>query len=389
MAKDAKVGLLLGLVFIVAIAVVLRGVHRATHKAIDESLIISKDGNSGSEDIVEPTELSSQADNLSRGADDSSNTIPDTLAANQNGTGSNSAVNTLSDGTMGTSIVQGSDLVAHAGTNPNIAQTSNGYAGNSPDNTSNSRYVGANDTSQYNNNGEIRYNQALPGQSNTQNQIRVTPPSGQLERAVNNVRVPLLNGGDSGLASGRFVATGSGARNGGLVSNTDRTNSLRSSYKIYIVRDGDNLSKIALKVYGAVAGKRWVNVKRIYKANGKALKSMDDIYVGQRLRIPALPGSTNKTAAIRSGSEHSVNLGNRLPVDTHRVVSRTATGRVSGVSGKKYRIYVVKEGDTPWGIAQKQLGNGARFTDIGLPQGGHVTKHTTIFPGMRLRIPLR
>ena len=42
-SKEAKLGLLLGLVFIVAIAVVLRGVHKNRGELLDEKLAINGD----------------------------------------------------------------------------------------------------------------------------------------------------------------------------------------------------------------------------------------------------------------------------------------------------------------------------------------------------------
>ncbi|MHC4204315.1 MAG: LysM peptidoglycan-binding domain-containing protein [Planctomycetota bacterium] len=58
--------------------------------------------------------------------------------------------------------------------------------------------------------------------------------------------------------------------------------------KVYIVCKGDNLADIAKKFYGPEEGNRRANVKRIFEANNKSLKSPDKIYPGQKLIIPSL-----------------------------------------------------------------------------------------------------
>ena len=66
-----------------------------------------------------------------------------------------------------------------------------------------------------------------------------------------------------------------------------------SAYTTYTVQKGDNLEKIAAKVYGN--GNKW---RRIYKANQDHLKSPNKIYVGQKLKIP--PVEKEEAAPIYS-----------------------------------------------------------------------------------------
>jgi nucleoid-associated protein YgaU len=62
----------------------------------------------------------------------------------------------------------------------------------------------------------------------------------------------------------------------------------------YTVQDGDgNLSNIAKKFYGEVEGNKLANINRIFEANRRILKSADEIFVGQKLLIPPLPASTS------------------------------------------------------------------------------------------------
>jgi len=60
---------------------------------------------------------------------------------------------------------------------------------------------------------------------------------------------------------------------------------------IYEVQNGDVLATVAKKVYGSVEGNRLVNIRRIYQANALVLNSPDEIFVGQKLVIPPLPNA--------------------------------------------------------------------------------------------------
>ncbi len=52
----------------------------------------------------------------------------------------------------------------------------------------------------------------------------------------------------------------------------------------YVVRPGDSLSRISQRIYGSARHARF-----IYDANRDKLRSMDDISVGQLLKLPPLP----------------------------------------------------------------------------------------------------
>lgn len=51
---------------------------------------------------------------------------------------------------------------------------------------------------------------------------------------------------------------------------------------------------------------------------------------------------------------------------------------------KPQRTYTVKSGDTLWGIAKKELGSGARYTEIVKLNG---LKTNTIYSGQVLKLP--
>jgi nucleoid-associated protein YgaU len=52
----------------------------------------------------------------------------------------------------------------------------------------------------------------------------------------------------------------------------------------YVVRPGDSLSRISQRIYGSAQHARF-----IFENNRNVLKSMDDISIGQLLRLPPLP----------------------------------------------------------------------------------------------------
>lgn len=130
--------------------------------------------------------------------------------------------------------------------------------------------------------------------------------------------------------------------------------------KVYVVKDGDSLAKIAQKLYGMEIGNKTINVKRIFEANRKLLKSPDDIKIGQKLIIPLLNDEAKKRVSSSGLFERILSIGKTSP-------SKTKTPprpRPKPTTAKNTKYYVVKEGDSLWKIADKQLGNKERFREI-------------------------
>jgi nucleoid-associated protein YgaU len=84
------------------------------------------------------------------------------------------------------------------------------------------------------------------------------------------------------------------------VRNEQTTRPAAAQSKTYVVKSGDSLASIAVKCYGAKEGNRKVNIDRIFNANKNVLKSSDEIYEGQKLVIPSLPASTTEIASSTS-----------------------------------------------------------------------------------------
>lgn len=127
--------------------------------------------------------------------------------------------------------------------------------------------------------------------------------------------------------------------------------------KFYTVKSGDSLSLIAQKFYDSG------NVQTGMKIIGKAskLKSYDDIYVGQKLVIPAI---------------------NQPKTVTQKIVEV-----IKPTTSQSHTVYVVVEGDSLWGIAAEKLGNGARHKQIS--ELNNLSAGDFIKAGMKLKIPTK
>lgn len=150
------------------------------------------------------------------------------------------------------------------------------------------------------------------------------------------------------------------------------------SPKVYVVREGDSLAEIALKLYGAQEGNRHVNVTRIFQANRKLLKSPDEVYPGQRLTIPPLSASQPEPESI-----FPTNLFEKVKSIGQK---RTVSDRKPQV---RSRVHVVREGDSLWQIAADKLGDGSRYNEIAELNGDVIDDEDTLAVGMRLKLPAR
>ena len=140
--------------------------------------------------------------------------------------------------------------------------------------------------------------------------------------------------------------------------------------KIYVVSEGDSLSVIASKVYGS-GGNEEKKVARIFKANRKFLRSVDEIYIGQRLVIPSLSGSISTR-----GKASSI-----LASSTVEKIESAAKNT------KGAELYFVQENDSLWAIAAKQLGDGSRYTEIAKLNADILDDQDSLVVGMCLKLP--
>ena len=148
--------------------------------------------------------------------------------------------------------------------------------------------------------------------------------------------------------------------------------------KIYTVSEGDTLAEIAKKFYGPEKGNKRANVAKIFEANRKLLKAIDEIYVGQKLIIPSMaasgPGKSSSTSFASSILEKVKSIGRKR-------VSIPANKEPQG------KQYVVRDGDNLWRIAEKQLGDGSRYEEISKLNTNILKDEDSLVVGMLLIVP--
>ena len=76
----------------------------------------------------------------------------------------------------------------------------------------------------------------------------------------------------------------------------------------------------------------------------------------------------------------------RLPADTQTPSDPAPDAPPESDPESTYREYTVQRGDSLWGIAAEQLGDGSRYTEIMELNG---LNSTEIHPGMQLKLPVQ
>jgi nucleoid-associated protein YgaU len=149
----------------------------------------------------------------------------------------------------------------------------------------------------------------------------------------------------------------------------------------YVVKDGDSLSEIAAKFYGADKTNMHINVKRIFDANRKDMDSVDEIFVGQKLVIPALGGMQKASVSSEKKAPSQGSLLSRLLPKKPDFSSKSSQS-----AGK---VHVVGEGESLWVIAAKELGDGKRYVEIIEMNTDILDDEDMLVVGSRLRLPGR
>lgn len=187
----------------------------------------------------------------------------------------------------------------------------------------------------------------------------------------------------------RFVNENPVAGGGGNGSSDNETPV--SADKFYVVKSGDNLGRIAIKVYGKEIGNKQATVDLIFQANSSVLDSPDDISIDQKLIMPLLGG--DKKQSVKKGRATVRKSGN----SNEDVLLKTgfferAGGAFKDVFSKKNKsssltVYIVKDGDSLWDIAAKRLGNGSRYREIIKLNSSILKGAEDLSPDMKLEIP--
>ena len=155
--------------------------------------------------------------------------------------------------------------------------------------------------------------------------------------------------------------------------------------EIYVIQAGDNLAKIAQKFYGTERGNKTLNVKRIFEANRRLLKSPNDISVGQKLIIPLLK---DEAESVFTGGTGGLFEKIKSTLSGTRSSTKTpAKSRPKPPAARPTTNYIVRAGDSVWRIAEKQLGDKERFREIIKLNALEDEDYLTV--GQRLLIPVR
>jgi len=171
--------------------------------------------------------------------------------------------------------------------------------------------------------------------------------------------------------------------------------------RTYTVVEGDTLASVAKKAYGPEEGNRIINNQRIFEANRNILKTANDIVPGQELVIPppAKPKPKPEAVMPKTLFEKVEAIGKRqVPAPdraeaARQTPSKTESAKPSAARKEpaktttSERWYVVQDGDNLWKIASIQLGKGTRHEEIAKLNADILKGDIKVNPGMRLRLP--
>jgi nucleoid-associated protein YgaU len=128
----------------------------------------------------------------------------------------------------------------------------------------------------------------------------------------------------------------------------------------YVVQAGDNLTRIARKIYGAGKDRQY---KRIFEANRGAMRSESDLSIGQELIIPPLPAPAAASSAPLDGPSGRLADAPADRAGQGRYVTATMddlSGTLARMGGRAAppaagRSYVVQRGDRLITIARRMM----------------------------------
>ncbi len=154
----------------------------------------------------------------------------------------------------------------------------------------------------------------------------------------------------------------------------------------YVVQPGDTLTTIAKRTCGHCGPSA---IDSICTANAKTLKNRNSLVVGQKLIIPK-PAGRVITASGEAETAPNAGLASAVPskADAKKSASSKSKGaKTVAVAAGATRTYRVKAKDTLSRIAKEQLGDAKRYREIVELNRGVLGDHNRIRPGMKLKLP--
>ncbi len=176
-----------------------------------------------------------------------------------------------------------------------------------------------------------------------------------------------------------------------------------ASLKEYVVQRGDTLWKIAKDEYKS---SKTAVVEHIVQANAKIIKDKDSLVVGQKLVLPQLPSDLFEpveSVNVSGSGERLVRMDERLqgtsatndrraPLDFKPATkegdkpkNETVSATADSSAKPAHQEYVVQPRDTFTNIAEKQLGSKKYWTEIKKLNPG--VDPTRMVPGTKIKLP--
>lgn len=146
--------------------------------------------------------------------------------------------------------------------------------------------------------------------------------------------------------------------------------------RIHVIQGGETLARIAQKYYGKEEGNRHLVIQKLYQANSKVLTSPDKVQVGDKLTVPSLSELLGTTPVKTPDASQG------LLTKFSEVLQRADKN-----DQKQLSEYIVKKGDSLWGIAEQTLGDGKRHSEILKVNQDQIKSASDLKAGMHLKIP--
>jgi nucleoid-associated protein YgaU len=213
--------------------------------------------------------------------------------------------------------------------------------------------------------------------------VVIVPPAAQNNEPVNSGNAGNLDPRDprqqqlaqlAGQHGEELVPVGPGGRTPGNLTNNNATPPAPTGTKSYTAQPGDSLSRLAAKLPG---GNTKTNREAIVRLNPSLQQNPDMVVVGKSYQLPNTANVGDATAS--NGTTPRTNPPTPPSNNTNTPAPRNA-------AQPQYVMYTVKSGDSLWRIAEQQVGTPTAMDQI-RELNRDVLRGDTVQVGMKLRLP--